>query len=232
MVPLSAAAGAERMSERPTVPATTEIPSVVSVDPPAAVEKDPHSAQPSVTDGQPTKSTSAEAATSPEIEEYKAAQANTPGASPRFHSLHEFLNEAGGSSPIGLELREDSGKLTTGEKFDGLAIMDVRGGSPAAKAGLRPARNTTHAVLEGATLVAALVFPPAILATAILDQTKVGESYDMLIGVDGKRVYNLIDFEDQMRDAKSGDIVYLTIVRGGQRVQVPVLIPPGAAWAY
>jgi len=84
-------------------------------------------------------------------------------------------------------------------------------------------------VLEGAAVAAAMVFPPAILAVAVLDQTHVGESYDMIIGVDGKRVSNFLDFEDQMREAKPGDVVYLSVIRNGTRMQVPVQVPATAS---
>ena len=71
----------------------------------------------------------------------------------------------------------------------------------------------------------ALLFPPAILAVAAVEQIRFGESYDMIIGVDGMRVTNFLDFEDLMRDVRPGEIVYLSIVRDGKRVQVPVQLP-------
>jgi len=88
-----------------------------------------------------------------------------------------------------------------------------------------------HSVLEGAAAAAmifapvALVFAPAMLAIAAIEGTQVGESYDMIIGVDGKRVTNYLDFEDQTRDAKPGDVVYLSVIRNGKRMQIPVHLP-------
>jgi len=64
-----------------------------------------------------------------------------------------------------------------------------------------------------------------VLAVAVLEGTHVGESYDMIIGVDGKRVTNYLDFEDEMRDARPGDVVYLSVVRNGKRIQTPVHLP-------
>jgi S1-C subfamily serine protease len=49
---------------------------------------------------------------------------------------------------------------------------------------------------------------------------QVGESYDMIIGVDGSRVTNFLDFQDRMRDLQPGEIVYLSVVRNGKRLQV------------
>jgi len=148
-----------------------------------------------------------------------------PVAVPDLHSLREFMDQMTETSPLGLELREDHTSLNSGETVNGLAVITVAGDSPAAHAGLRPYRGTTHAVLEGATMAATLVFPPAIVALTIIDQTHVGESYDLIIGVDGTRVCDLLQFEDQTRTLKPGDTVYLNIVRGGARLQIPVSLP-------
>lgn len=167
-----------------------------------------------------------------EIDQYRDAQDLDSVRPPRLHSLHEFLAETSDLSPIGVEIREDHCKLANGKRAEGLAIVRVRGGSPAAKAGLRAYRGTGRNVLEGFSVLAALVFPPAILATAMLDSTHVGESYDLIIGVDGERVSNMLEFEDQMRNVKPGDTVYLGLIRDGNRIQVPVHVPVDTAWTY
>jgi PDZ domain len=144
---------------------------------------------------------------------------------PQLRSLQEFIAEGENTSPLGLQLREARRGLNDGEEADGLLITDVIKGSPAEKAGLHGYRQTTHAVLETAAVAASLFFPPAVLTLPIIDQIHVGESYDMIIGVDGSRVANFMDFEDHMRDVQPGDVVYLSIVRNGKRVQVPIKIP-------
>jgi C-terminal processing protease CtpA/Prc len=163
-----------------------------------------------------------------EVDDYEASQHAPPQPQPHFHSLQEFMSEGSDTSPIGLELREDSRKLDTGEQADGLLIMKVHRASPAAQAGLRSYSTVGHSLLEGAAIAAAMFFPPAVLAIAAFDQTHVGESYDMIIGVDGKRVTNYLDFEDEMRDVKPGDVVYLSVVRNGKRMQIPVDVPATA----
>ncbi|HVA67978.1 MAG TPA: PDZ domain-containing protein, partial [Candidatus Binataceae bacterium] len=63
--------------------------------------------------------------------------------------------------------------------------------------------------------------------------TQVGESYDLIIGVDGVRVTDFLDFQDRMRDLKPGEIVYLSVVRDGRRHQFRVAVPIGtnlASW--
>jgi S1-C subfamily serine protease len=48
----------------------------------------------------------------------------------------------------------------------------------------------------------------------------------LIIGVDGKRVANIIDFDDEMKSVKPGDRIYLSVLRRGSRVQVPIDLPP------
>lgn len=148
-----------------------------------------------------------------------------PPAVPCLHSLREFLDQMTETSPLGVELREDHTTLRGGEAINGLAVISVADGSPAAYAGLRPYPGTTHAVLEGATMAAAPVFPPLIVALPIIEQTHLGGSYDLIIGVDGTRVRDLDQFEDQTRALKPGETVYLDVVRCGARLQISVNLP-------
>jgi len=161
-------------------------------------------------------------ATNSQIITYEQAQQNPQLIDPQLHSLQEFINEGDESSPLGVQLREDQRKLDDGEVANGLLIVGVDKHSAAANAGLHPLRRTGHDVAEGLAIAAAMFFPPAVLAVPIVASVNMGETYDMIIGVDGSRVTNYLDFEDRMRDIQPGEIVYLSIVRNGQRVQVPV----------
>jgi hypothetical protein len=183
-------------------PPTTEIPQSFRVPEPGTAEIDRNAADAQVVN-------------------YEAQQ-NPQLIDPQLHSLQEFINEGDESSPLGMELREEQRKLNTGEVANGLLIVGVRNGSAAAKGGLHACQRTARNVLQGAAVAAALFFPPAVLAVPMLDQINFGESYDMIIGVDGTRVVNFLDFEDRMRDVQPGEIVYLSIVRNGDRLQVPV----------
>src|SRR4029079_9647478 len=80
-------------------------------------------------------------------------------------------------------------------------------------------------VLEGAAVAASLVFPPAVLAVPVIETIQLCENYDLIIGIDGNRVTNFMDFQDQLRDARPGETVYLNILRGGKRLQIPVEMP-------
>jgi hypothetical protein len=147
---------------------------------------------------------------------------------PRVYSLQDFVNQGVDESPLGIEVREDCSKLATNEKVCGLAVLDVRNGSPADKAGIKHYTALTHDLLDGASVAAALVFPPAIVAVAVIDDSDIGETFDLVIGVDGRRVRHILDFQDVTSEVRAGDTVYLTIVRGGKRLQLPVTIPAGA----
>jgi len=152
-----------------------------------------------------------------------------PLMEPQLHSLQEFINEGtDDESPLGIEVREARRKLNSGPEVSGLLIVGVESNSPAATAGLRAYRRVARDVLEGAAVLASLVFPPAVIAVPMFDQVRIGETYDLIIAVDATRVTNFLDFEDRMRDVQPGEIVYLSIVRNGERRQVAVQLPTTA----
>jgi hypothetical protein len=161
------------------------------------------------------------------------AQQNPQLIDPQLHSMQEFMEEEGSeTSPLGIEVQEDQRKLADGEIADGLLVVGVVPGSPAASAGLHPFRQTARNIIEGTAIAAALVFPPAVVVVPIIESVNFHESYDLIIGVDGVRVTNFLDFDDRMRAVQPGEIVYLSLVRNGRRVQLPVpvrslLKPPG-----
>ena len=125
-------------------------------------------------------------------------------------------------APLGVEVREDHRKLKSGENATGLLIIGVASGSPAAKAGLHAHTDTARNVLEGAAVAGALVFPPAVLLAPIIASVPLGESYDLIIAVDGWRVMNFVEFEDRLHDLQPGEIVYLSVIRDGSRLQIPL----------
>jgi hypothetical protein len=157
-----------------------------------------------------------------------AVQADVP---PHVYSLQDFVNQGLDESPLGVELREDCSRLKSHEKVCGLAVLEVRNGSPADKAGIKRYTALTHDLLDGASVAAALVFPPAIVAVAVIDQSGIGESFDLVIGVDGRRVRHILDFQDLTANVRPGDILYLTVVRAGKRMQIPVHVPPDTTTA-
>jgi hypothetical protein len=202
----------------PATSATVEIP---------PADKDPEAAE--TAPAQDQDQNSPDAVSAPDSQDQQqtdeGTQADLP---PHVYSLQDFVNQGMDDSPLGIELREDCTKLQTHEKICGLAVLDVRNGSPAEKAGVKRFTALTHDLLDGASVAAALVFPPAIVAVAVIDQSGIGETFDLVIGVDGRRVRHILDFQDLTSSVRPGDTVYLTIVRAGKRVQLPVQIPAGA----
>jgi S1-C subfamily serine protease len=119
----------------------------------------------------------------------------------------------------------DRRKLKSGEEKVGLLVVAVADGGPAARAGLRGAHRRLKTALEVASVAGAFFFPPAVILVPVLESTRAGENYDLIVAVDGFRVTDLLDFEDCMRDVKPGEIVYLSLVRDGVRLQLPVPLP-------
>ncbi len=144
---------------------------------------------------------------------------------PPVATLNEFLMNGDYTSLIGVQVREASSQLKGGGEVEGLAVEAVMPDSPAARAGIQPYRATTHYVIDGVFAAASFVFPPAMLLLVVADQSRVGTSFDLIIGVDGVRVTNILEFDDQVRNSKPGDIVYLNVVRKGRRLQIPVEMP-------
>jgi S1-C subfamily serine protease len=154
---------------------------------------------------------------------------NAQQIDPQLRSLQEFIQEGDNTSSLGIEVQEAQRKTRSGKMADGLVIVGVIKGSPADLAGLRAYRRTTSDVIKVVAVGAALVFPPAVLVAALADQVSIGDTYDLIIGVDGTRVTNFLDFEDRIREVQPGEIVYLNILRNGKRMQVPVSVPANLA---
>jgi len=148
---------------------------------------------------------------------------------PPIGSLDDFMSGGDITSPLGIEVREDKRRLKSGGEAQGLLIVDVFAGSPAARAGLHPYHRAMRDALETAAVAGAMFCPPVVLLVPVFDQVHLGESYDLIIGVDGSRVINFLDFEERLRDLQAGEIVYLSIIRNGKRMQIPVPVPDSLA---
>ena len=161
------------------------------------------------------------AAEQSEIARYQQEQSGNPPG--QYRNLQALASEDDISTPIGLVLREERRSLKTGEEADGLLIVAVRKDSPAAGAGLHAFSHAVHDAVTGAAMVGAMMgVPAAILVVPLMEYMQVGESYDLIIGIDGSRVKNFLDFEDQMREVQPGELIYFSIVRNGRRVQISV----------
>lgn len=128
-------------------------------------------------------------------------------------------------SPMGLVLQENQRKLKSGALVSGLQVVGVIEGSPAADAGLSAREEGPINALTGIAVVGAIVFPPAILAVPLVAILPVGRDGDLIIAVDSVRVSNFVTLQRALREARAGEIVYLTIVRAGARQQRQVHLP-------
>jgi hypothetical protein len=195
-----------------TVPDTAEISPTSSSPSGAALDAQAAANSQIPADSQPPNDSN-------DIARYTEEQSGLP---PQQMMQQQFDDDGELTTPFGMQLREAKRSLKSGEEADGLLITTVEKGSPAAAAGLHPYSHTVHDALAGAAVVGSMMpfGQAAILLVPVLDMMQVGESYDMIIGVDGSRVTNFLDYQDRMRDLQPGEIVYLSVVRNGKRLQV------------
>lgn len=209
-------------TETVIVPASMPAPTYVRQSagmPPSTTEIPQHNAGP-----QPGTAEIDTTAADPQSADYAAQHPEQ--IDPQLHSLQEFMSEDDQTSLLGMDVREDQRKLDSGEVATGLLVVAIQRHSAAAIAGLHAVNHTPHDVVNGLAVAASLFFPPAVLVIPVAEQMSLGESYDLIIGVDGTRVTNYLDFEDRLRDIQPGEIVYLSVVRDGKRMQVPVHVQP------
>ncbi|MFZ0677761.1 MAG: PDZ domain-containing protein [Candidatus Binatus sp.] len=216
----ASAAAASSTSAGPTNLVPTPLDNVAATVPDTAEISPSSQQQPSSTASD--SQTSADSQPSSESNDIAKYQEEQSGVPPQQLMQQQFDNDGELSTPFGMQLREARRTLKSGEEADGLLITTVEKGGPAATAGLHPYSHIVHDALTGAAMAGAMLpfGQAAILLIPVLDIMQVGESYDMIIGVDGSRVTNFLDFQDRMRDLQPGEIVYLSVVRNGKRLQV------------
>jgi hypothetical protein len=162
--------------------------------------------------------------TSPPVSYHYTQPVNVNGVP--IGSAKDFLLEGVNDfSPLGFALRPDRRRLNSGETLSGLTIIAIQKGGAAAQAGLRPFKNPIKKAFELASIAGALFFPPVMMLAPIFDASKTGDHYDMIVGIDGYRVRDALDFADCMRDLQPNQPVYLSLVRDGVRKQLQLKMP-------
>jgi S1-C subfamily serine protease len=121
---------------------------------------------------------------------------------------------------IGVSVRNMLGTLASGQPLSGVGVLTVADGSPAEAAGVHGARAALRATLVGAFFAGAMMFPPAMFGAVLVEESGLGQPRDLIIAVDGMRIHNVLEFEDAIGRATVGQLVYLTILRGGSREQL------------
>jgi S1-C subfamily serine protease len=147
----------------------------------------------------------------------------------QLQTINDYLGIDGGQieiSQLGIMVRDGSARLDDGEKISGASVVEVSATAPAAKAldSHRASRLILDGALVGTAVASAVFFPPALIGVALLANSNIGESHDLVIAVDGYRVRNILDLVEPVEGTQSGDTVYLVIVRNGHRLQVPIQV--------
>jgi S1-C subfamily serine protease len=153
-----------------------------------------------------------------------SAQSAVPGQ----QNVEDYLATARGPIEVprlGIAVRNGSATLKHGEVILGAVVTAVSPTGPAKV--LTSSHASSHLILEGAlfgtAIAAALLFPPAMVGVTTI-ACYFADSDDLLIAVDGHRVRNSLDLAELIEGVRSGDTVYLVILRKGLRLQVPVQI--------
>jgi len=128
---------------------------------------------------------------------------------------------------LGIEVNDGVARLKDGHPVSGVEIIKIVPNSAAAAAGLHGRRDGAQAALTIGLLAGAVFFPPAMLGMMALQQSGFGSSHELIIAVDGQRTRDVPDLGDALTKAQAGEIVYLTVVSGGEREQIPVELPVG-----
>jgi len=187
---------------------------------------------PSISDDTPAASTGASQQPAAEPNEITNYEQEQSGMLPeQLKNLQVYDSGSELFTTLGMRLREDRRALKTGEEADGLLVSGLIKNSPAAEAGLHAYNATGHNMMTGVAMAGAMLFPPAILLVPALDYTSIGETYDLIIGIDGARVRNFLDYQDRTRDLMPGEMIYLSVIRDGKRLQLTMTVPPNLTQA-
>jgi S1-C subfamily serine protease len=155
---------------------------------------------------------------------------DAPAQPLHLQGLNDYIEQRAGPgeiSQLGILVRDDSAELKDGGDALGAAVVKVLKSGAATGVLQAPGSSETirTAALIGASAAAAVMFPPALIAVALIARTRIGEACDVIIGIDGDRVRNTLELAQAVEGDRSGDTVYLAIVRNGQRMQVPLRLP-------
>jgi S1-C subfamily serine protease len=161
-----------------------------------------------------------------------AAAADATDGQANVGTLKDYVGGDSTRGPVevaqlGLLVYDAKANLEDGREIAGVAVADVVPEGAAARAGIQSTApgTATVAVVMGATIAAAVFFPPAVIGIALLAHMEAGKPGELIIGVDGNRVRNTLELMQAVANFKTGDVAYLAMVHKGHRVQLPVVVP-------
>ncbi len=163
------------------------------------------------------------------------AQNTSEGAPPNVGSVAEYMTEGGNPRMsylpmLGLSVFAGRGELASGQNFSGMSVTSVDHPGPGDDAGIRAEHiEALLAAMEmGASVLLAgaiLAFPPVMVGVQMIPQVGDPKAYDVIVAVDSERTRNINELENCLRKVKTGETIYLTIIRDGQRKQLRVVAP-------
>jgi len=114
---------------------------------------------------------------------------------------------------LGVAVQRIESHSTPDRDINGLEIVSVDPDSPAEHAGLKGRGGMTKLGASGAT-AGALMAPLDIALMPLLKKTgQLGQTGDLIVAIDDRRVAGEADLETALGDLKPGDTIYLTVVR-------------------
>lgn len=129
---------------------------------------------------------------------------------------------------LGMTVREEMGRIASGAPMAGVGVMTVASGGPANRAGIGAPHTVLRTTAITALLAGGMFFPPAMFGALALSRSGIGDSHDLIVAVDGYRTHNLFQFRHAIDRAAPGQILYLRVIRSGERREFRVEIPPEA----
>ena len=109
--------------------------------------------------------------------------------------------------------RPEAGIARVYQTDKGLLIAAIVPGGPAERAGLRGPKVIRQQKRQG----------PFVYEYQTVDRS----AADLIVGVDGKPAKTSDDFLDAIESRRAGEQVMINIIRGGQEMQVPLVLEAG-----
>lgn len=150
---------------------------------------------------------------------------------PHLGTADEYANGAPGIdayvtgiAPLGITVIDGTARLKDGRTVRGARVCSVSSGAAGATAGLRDEQVGEAALLTAGFFMAGVFFPPAVFGAIAVHELGIGESYDLIIAVDGERTHNVLELREALTPVTAGELLYLVVVRRGRRDYVVVAL--------